>query len=705
MALTPGYLAWNRAVAQRYFSEQLCGRPTYLAADEDDLPGIADTAETGAQEPLEAFCRAVQDSLGDPPNLFKPWLDELGSWRASNEIPPYLALLAVCVIAASRMAADPERGIAANDYYKRLNPLLGRDEGGRIPPGFEGVRDLWADLELWLDDDLEGSHGTSAVHEHRWFVHIGYPLSQCALRTADRHRLPDFFRSAKLHAGDEIADERLLVLLRAWATRPSSGLTAFGRRAIAADDSHRTKAVTAIVQHELRQWDGQLRDQKGRRRSEAVMVLTTRRGRVTEARLFAPRPEGFPSAGDWTGAAGAFHLEVAAEGWYSEISPFSAIDVLTRGIQLANGAFSITWQPTPLIVFARAFLPESGWVSQRQAHLREEVLVLADGSLGSAIKALLDEHADPRYSRAPAPSMFPSGWQLYSGVKIKSVEQGPVPPGLEPLVPRLNTAATIEGGLRLAPGVYLAGHEPDLHVSIEEGEPGQVAVDGMPQKFLPGTLTIPLSRSGLPEGEHEIRAGGRTIRFSTTRTFGLVAPDQAGELAQVLERHNVYQPRSLYATDGTGGPAAPGTVEVCGADVDAHNDDLPVPVRPPVVLRHGFTRYEILGPVPGHVQLSREPDKPTWLPADSFLCFEVDAPFAPGLVIQKGRLRPVVRPLETSVPPPEEESDAAPADVMAWAAAVLDAFEANAVVPNDLWPTWELYVERAWALVSEAEHA
>ena len=137
----------------------------------------------------------------------------------------------------------------------------------RSPPG--------ADLDTWLDRDLNGSLGASPVTDPGFFVNIGYPLSQCALRVADRHRLTEFFRSARLQPGDEISDGRLLVLLKAWAARPSAGLTSMGRNAVihAEPGGLRADAIVAIAQRELTLWNGELRDVRGRRRAECVVVL------------------------------------------------------------------------------------------------------------------------------------------------------------------------------------------------------------------------------------------------------------------------------------------------------------------------------------------------------------------------------------------------------------------------------------------------
>ena len=315
--------------------------------------------------------------------------------------------------------------------------------------------------------------------------------------------------------------------------------------------------------------------------------LTMRRDLITGAKLFAPRPEGFPDRAMWDGPGGQREISAVAAGWYSEIPCESVADVLTHGLSLTHGRYAITWQPAPLVVFGRTFVPESGWMSQRQVTLREEHILVARDSLRPAVTEFLHNHAGPNGSRLRRSPVLP-GWDIYSDVKIGDVAQERIPAGLEPLVPRLNTSTQLEGGLRLSPGVYLAGGEPDLHVSIGDDELAEVRIDNETERLKSGTLTLELRGHGLREGAHEVQAGGRTVRFSTVRSFGNVEPDHAGELAQVLEKHGAYQPRSIFATDGAGGPPSRGTVEICGADVDGAPEDLPVRSRPPSCSVPGF---------------------------------------------------------------------------------------------------------------------
>src|SRR5207244_433688 len=64
-------------------------------------------------------------------------------WRDRElEVPPYLAYLALFVLAAGR-----EGDFASHAYYPRLWDLLGEPDTGRAPPSFDRMFDLWDDLE------------------------------------------------------------------------------------------------------------------------------------------------------------------------------------------------------------------------------------------------------------------------------------------------------------------------------------------------------------------------------------------------------------------------------------------------------------------------------------------------------------------------------------------------------------------------------
>ena len=719
MAPAPSYEQWNVALADWYFPDEGAGRAAYLAVDDDDLRAVAADREFSCADAAEALSEAVRSRLGPSNDCFAPFRRMVSSWRKQADVPPYIGLLALFVLAASRMETDPASGVHGNDYYSRLNPLVNRRQSAGMPAGFDGLARLWIDLRQWLDDDLAGARGRSAIPTPPFFVNIGYPLSQSALRASDRHRLPDFFQNAGLEPQSEIADSRLLALLRAWAARPSCGLSNHGRKAVLeSEDGPRAAAIVAIAQRELEDWDGSLRDVEGRRRAECVLVLAMRRGQILSARVFAPRPDDFPIEAKWMDTRGGVTtLHQVAPGWYSEISCGDLKGLLREGLLLTHERYALSFSRAALVVFSKTFVPESGWLSQRKASLLHDHILLARAALRPAIEDFLNRHAATGWKPlGPTPALA-GEWVGYSDVVLRSVPVTPVLEGLEPLVPRMNTATQTEGGLRLGTALYLTGGEPDLYVTVDAGELAEVEIDGKAETFREGTVKLALRNSGLGAGPHVIRAGGRTITFTGERTLGQIEPDSAGQLAQVIEKHRRYQPRSLYASDGAESPAAPGTVRICGASVDGSADDLPMPGLPPVVLARGFVRYEVLGAVPGQIEVLESPPKPAWLEHlnAGAQYFEANIGFEPQIVILTGRGGKTVRALRIPPHPPDERNQTGPSpspppsshrggspirspggsEHRTWASAVLDAAESAPLVPDESAAVWEAYVSTA----------
>lgn len=231
--MNPLYEAWNRVLVERFFGEGHDGRAAYLAVDDDELAVLAFSIGVAPEDAANSLAGSVGREFPRGDSLFVPFLVARTRWRSRGapEQPPYVAALALCVLAGSRMASDTAAGIAANAYYPHLNGLLGRDLRAGMPPGFDQLSSLWKDLDSWLERDQGGSRGRSTVRSHPHYTNIGWPLSQCLLRESDRRRLTDFFRSIGLDPGTEIEAMQLWTMLRNWA-HPGSGLSESGLRTI-----------------------------------------------------------------------------------------------------------------------------------------------------------------------------------------------------------------------------------------------------------------------------------------------------------------------------------------------------------------------------------------------------------------------------------------------------------------------------------------
>jgi len=683
------------------------GEPAYLAVDDETLEKVGESLGFPPADSARELWSAIVDESqghGDPIEYF---LRTSTAWRSTDNEPPYLALLGLFVLAASRMESSD--GFHANDYYSRLNSLLGRAADSGIPPGFEQMEGLWKDFTEWLDSDLEGSRGSSAAVRHEHFVNIGYPLSQCALRARDRNRLPDFFRSARLEPGDEISDSRLLTLLKAWSERPSANLSANGRSAIsAAPGSVRSKTVIVIVQRQLELWDGQLRDADGRKRGELVLVLKIRGRRARTAHLFATCPDGFPLAAEWVNSHGVLQtLSSNGNGWYGEIADQKIAAVISKGFRLMTAnAFVLSYENSPVVPLAKAFVPEGGWRAQTRVEPLIEYSLLVNNSKVDEVTAYLARFAQQTGSQSGLEAIGLPAWSLFMGVVFGS-EAPPEPPeGLERLAPRLNTASRIEGGLRVAPRIYITRGEPDVYITVGDGETYEVILDR--EQLVSGSSAklLALSDFDIPCGHHKLDVAGRTFHFETITSFGDIVPAPDKQLALRIERGAPNRPAALFASPRESA-LSPDTVEVSGAFISNFETDQTEAASPPEILPVGFARYAILGASPGQCFVRGPVVRPNWISnifdEDSgFQFFEQEVGFQAAYLIRTSSTgQKSVRALTTPALAPRGciETGVTTSD---WVREILLAEQQGVEVPDEMASAWAQLIELATGLQESA---
>lgn len=699
------YEAWNTALAERYFSRENRGKPAYLSVDDDELAEEITPAD--AEPGAESLATAVRLTLGSGDGRFGWHIGARDEWREHESgYPPYIGLLGLCVLAASRMAREPTKGIESNAYYPQLNPLIGLATFGGQPSGFELVGSLWRDLNRWLDSH-DGAYGTSTARQHSHFIHVGWPMSQCLLRRADRYRLTDFFRSAGLEPDEDIEAGQLLVLFRAWA-RPGCGLSAPAIRITQNASGAIADEIAEILAREYEVWEGELRDRRGRRRGMIALTLSMAAGgRRASLGLSPRRPEGFPDdAIVETPAGQPVEISAVSDDWYAPLGIPVTADLLQNGLFLEAPGFSLAYDASEVVPL-RASLGAARWVSVRQADLFEEHCVLVSNRLLPGVRDFLEKHADRGFSEIET-NQLPRGWHVFRGVRFTRAV-ALAPPDLTPLAPRMHTATRIAGGLQLAPALYLTGGEPDVWISIGEGETATVELDGEPT-HVKGALELRLSTLEPPlgEGQHELLAGGIRRHFTTTTGFPVVRPAGAAEYGHVFERHNNYLPKSIDAVHLGKREPPKGTVYVSGASVIGDPADLPQAPAEPVLIPNGLTNYVVLGASPYELISPIPPQKPRWIrrfvnaPGQFFDC---PVPFAAQWVIARGRDGIQVRALQAQpLPPDPGEADPAESVPATWCAAVLHAAEAGAqpLYNKDI---WQQYVQAASLLAPEAVNA
>ena len=111
------YMAWNAALAARWFSEETADGPAYLDVEPALLDQVARELGEGDGGP-QALASAVRDSLGaSASSAFNAHSEALSRWRSSlreaarrhellDEAPPVTALLGSFTVAAYSMGSD-----------------------------------------------------------------------------------------------------------------------------------------------------------------------------------------------------------------------------------------------------------------------------------------------------------------------------------------------------------------------------------------------------------------------------------------------------------------------------------------------------------------------------------------------------------------------------------------------------------------------
>src|SRR3954447_22320266 len=115
--------AWCHGLADHFFGEDLAGLPVLFFVDEDVLATIHPSHD--AQAATASLAAAVRGELCKPAprGVFDAIEDRSRKWkvRGADGVPPFLHLLALCVLAASRMGTG---GVVATNYRHHLCSLL-----------------------------------------------------------------------------------------------------------------------------------------------------------------------------------------------------------------------------------------------------------------------------------------------------------------------------------------------------------------------------------------------------------------------------------------------------------------------------------------------------------------------------------------------------------------------------------------------------
>lgn len=675
------YDDWGSALCEHFFPLTRASEPVIFLVDEDELAAIHPSGDAGTA--VESLAEVVRPRLtpGHHNGTFSRFERDGRAWRLgddSDQPPPFLPLLAVCVLAASQMGAGAVHGA---NYRRPLSRLLHLPDD-RIPPGYgDTIPLLWGYLRWWLDDRLAGARGRSTIVEDRRLANIGFAISQTLFRSADQGRLAEFFRWIDLEPGEQIDGAELLAYFRVWA--PSRGLSAGAQHMLTSSDY--AEALERILAGHASRWDGTRIPGSTDRQARVLFVL--RAFPRLSAELMCPQPDGFPREVEARGPNGAVPMRASVEGWYDEVPLTIDDELLLEGVLLEAGKFSFRL-PGGAVHVLRLDERVGGWCTVDQLRPGVRQWVLAHERVWPDVLALLQGHAEQAREDERAGQILPR-WRLLRDVTMDNPPAGPVPETLRCLIPTARNRLALEGGLQLRRGtdVYLLGGEPNLWLPGGESDAGvQAEVDGRELSTEGSLVRLAELEPPLEPGEHWIEVPGAfRRRFHTTASSLVLPPDHVPVrhlLGLAPEGHVVAHIAARLAGEGKDAD-----VLISGALVEGRR--APDRGHRPVLLRRAAQRTIVLGAVPGQCDvIAGPPPTPGWMErwGLSDQLFEYTPAFDAVWVIQDWQTTPTRRARAVASIQPAPFTPAGDA-TRSWAREFLDQPEVRAA-DAELWQTY-----------------
>jgi hypothetical protein len=670
------YDDWVNALCDRYFAEDTAELPVLFFIDEVTLAelhpsGSADVAAASLSDVVRLGL-----AFRDPKGYFRAYEDKARRWKiAGGEgCPPMLPLLAVCVLAATKMGSGT---VSPQNYRHHLCALLGLPDT-EMPDGFrDSMYILWAYLDWWLEVKHGGARGRSTIVEDSHFTHIGYPLSQTLFRTADRSRLDEFFRWIGLSPGESLPAEELVAYFRAWA--PNRGLSPGAQRML--DRAEYAPTLGRILTSYALQWDGTRSARAGARSVALRLVLDA--FPTIDLAFGALQPQGFPDRLTGEHRGRTIHAE-ATDGVY-EVARLSPNDrVLRSGLTLRNGDCTLTFRGGPIHVLElNEYL--GGWcdVDTLAPGIRHWLLVAPEA--WADVARLLNANAQPGWRADLWSNEDLRDWRLLRDVVLETVELRGSLGALEILRPTNRHRIALTGGLPLAASSsYLLGGLPDLWLppAPDGGAGVQARLDGEP---LP-TESAHIRLAGFVEDtgscEHTLVIDG-----GARRALPVIAPSLRSPPPQDLPSHQlqlgVDGGPCVYRPAGRSGDS---DIRVSGALVTG--PAVP-PRRQPVLLKRQAVGAWLLGARAGEMEAVAAPPAPSWLGSVNLSARRYEhAPVVDTCwAIEEWRLEPVRRARLLNPLKPVLSAETPTDQLLAWA----ELFLAKTEVSADAADLWEEY--------------
>lgn len=549
------YERWSAAL-DRHFLHEPADHPIVLCVDPETLANL--TGQDGA-ESAAALARCVGSEIM-PGYRFGTIAARCDNWDSGDRqsAPPSLPLLAMTVLAASRMDRSAEVG--AHNYYRRLRELLDPSDDQHGMPGDYGaaVPKLWRQLETWLNDELCGARGILTLPSAEELAHtkyrknIGYALQHALFRASDRRRLVAFFRAVGLEPGEEeIEAAELRRTLALWAGRRLPQAERLYR--LAAEPEYQTYCLR-LLQRQAEDWDGRLDDPETGKPVSPIRLCLTTRPRSLE--IVLPRDDRMPlvTTIDWCGET--IHLSSNTSDPYFHPVPLPipiTSELLSAEFAALGPDIGAALEAKPIHAF-RYDEYLGAWVSTDSISFGElHFLLVHDDELADLVQFARLEGIDVTRVAGFA-DLAPTQWNVIRGFRILRRPASEPPSAVATLLrsgggPRLR----LVGGLRVPEFMhaYLTGGAPLLALPANIESERFTLRHASTDNALPlraESSEYPLDKLPLAEGLYRIECGAARLSFDLIDGLVETAGDGAG---------SVSTPGRTTGLRGTHGPIRP----------------------------------------------------------------------------------------------------------------------------------------------------
>lgn len=456
------YAQVNEALNEILLGGRFSGRPLYLALDNQGREELARRLDLPEDTVEATCCKVVGRSLLPTGNPYWRHSNDLAAWTRMGRpgLPTFTALLFTLSHAAGQMASDDE--FSQTNYYQRLAEVTGHAPGHLSFHG-RGTEEFWRALSEWLSA-TNYAHGRPTARQLPSQKYVSLAVSQAIVRASDREDFHALFEKYGFTGADVVSGEEMSRYIASWIHGPAANK----RLKAAWSQAELRPRVAEVALAELEAWaerdTGAARPGAGG--AGARLSLAASIGGFPSRRLSLSL--GRKSEGEGTIALSAgegsppLELGNATYGGFATLSPARNVDlpgVLRKGISLAapGGGSRLEWRPRFVIPFAKsASGPFWAEASHGMVGVEHMVLVLDTQRTRDAVDAVLAEVAIPGFTRATPAQLpgLPQGWLLYQGVQLMRAAENP-PDAAADLSPMAEAGGLrIEGGMRLAPGVW-----------------------------------------------------------------------------------------------------------------------------------------------------------------------------------------------------------------------------------------------------------